>query len=120
MPEGYQRIVDAVIANGQSLSGLIPLGNETLCGIQMPAAWTAADLSFQVSYDGTTWAEMIDQAGANIAVTGPAASEYVAFNNATIALFAGVRFLKIRSGPVGAPVAQGAARTLKCFARPFG
>ena len=44
----------ALIAAGTALSGPVPLGALTLVGISMPAAWTAAPLTFQVSPDGVT------------------------------------------------------------------
>ena len=42
------------ISNGQSLSPQANLGNKLLVGIQMPAVWTAAALTFQASPDGGT------------------------------------------------------------------
>ena len=42
-------VSSATIANGASLSGAVYVGNRRLIGIQMPAAWTAAVLTFQVS-----------------------------------------------------------------------
>ncbi len=41
----------ATIPSGQSLSAEVDLGANSLVGIAMPAAWTAADLTFQVSSD---------------------------------------------------------------------
>lgn len=99
----------AVIANGASLSGAVNLHALRLAGIQMPAAWTAASLTFQASFDGTTYAEVCDTSGAAVTFT-VAAGTFVVINPATIA---GVRNLKVRSGTSGAPVAQGAERTLR-------
>ena len=42
----------ATIGTGASLSQQIDLGAMTLVGIVMPASWTAAGLTFQVSADG--------------------------------------------------------------------
>lgn len=100
----------ATIASGQSLSGSINLGLRSLLGITMPAAWTAAALSFAVSHDGVTFYPVSDQDGevvipADVAVAGAA----VAIDPA---LLAGWRFIKVRSGTAGAAVAQGASRTL--------
>jgi hypothetical protein len=66
--------IQVTIANGQALSGPVALGEFVLTGIAMPAAWTAAGLSFQVSVDGgTTWLEMqsISAAISYTAAAGP-------------------------------------------------
>ena len=47
--------ISVTIANGTSLSAAVNLGSGKLRGIALPAAWTAAVLSFQVSLDGTTF-----------------------------------------------------------------
>lgn len=97
------------IANGASLSGVADLTGFMLAGIQMPAAWTAASLTFQVSIDGTTYTDMYATDGTEVTVTGAAASRFLAFVPSD---FAGARYLKVRSGTTGSPVNQGAARTL--------
>jgi hypothetical protein len=97
----------AVIANGASLSGSVYLGSLTLLSIIMPAAWTAASLTFQVSNDGTNWNNLYDTANTEVAYT-------VAAGNALAVepdKFAGWRFLKVRSGTTAAAVAQAAERT---------
>ena len=67
----------ATIAAGAALSGPCALGALTLVGISMPAVWTAAPLTFQVSPDGgTTWQELYDGAGNEITVTA-AAGQFV-------------------------------------------
>lgn len=103
----------ATIANGESLSGALDLGGQRLLGLFMPAAWTAADLTFQVSQDGATWADLYDETGAEITVDA-AASRAIVFSNP--ALFLGVKHLKIRSGTTGAAVAQGAERVIVTIA----
>ena len=98
-----------VIANGASLSGVADLTGFMLAGIQMPSAWTAASLTFQVSLDGTTFQDMYATDGTEVTVTGAAASRFLAFVPSD---FAGARYLKVRSGTSGSAVTQGAARTL--------
>jgi hypothetical protein len=117
------RSVTVTIANGASLSDADAISiNESrdkpahsLVAILMPSAWTAADLTFQVSNDNTTFYEMVNTAGNNVSVTSPAADEWVAIDPAD---FVGVEYLKVRSGTVGAAVAQGAARVLTLLTRP--
>jgi len=107
----------ATIANGASLSAAIFLGEGVLVGIQMPAAWTAADLTFQVSVDGgTTWVDLHDDGGAEIKITSPSAGEFRAMDPSN---FSSAMFLKVRSGISAAAVAQGAARSLTLMTRKF-
>lgn len=109
--------MDANIANGASLSQAIEnigLGAASaLVGIEMPAAWTAANLTFQVSFDGDTYKDLYDKDGNEVTVTA-AASRYIGL---IPSLFAGIRHLKVRSGTSGTPVNQGAARTLRLVVR---
>jgi hypothetical protein len=48
------RTIDAVIPASESLTNEIDLGGSRLVGIQMPAAWTAAAISFAVSPEAGT------------------------------------------------------------------
>ncbi len=115
--EKYQPIietVDAVIAINTALSAALNVSGATVIGIAMPAAWTAANLTFQASVDGSTYNDVYDDAGAEYTVTA-AAARYIILDPAD---FAGFRFLKIRSGTTGTPVNQVAARTLVLNARP--
>ena len=100
--------LDLAIANGASLSIGYSLQGRILTGVYMPAAWTAAGLTFQASYDGVTWFNVYDTTG-ELTITTAAASLYLALDGTK---FLGVNFLKVRSGTAGVPVAQGGARTL--------
>jgi hypothetical protein len=95
------------IANGESLSTRAELGAGRAFAIQMPAAWTAASISFEGSLDGVTFAPVYDDAGDEIAVAA-STSRIVVLDARLI----GIRYLKVRSGLVGAAVNQGAARSL--------
>jgi hypothetical protein len=99
----------ATIAVGATgLSQAILLGGKRICGVIMPAAWTAANLTFQGSVDGTTFFDMYDEAGAEISITA-AASRYIGCDALALEL-SGVEYLKVRSGTTGTPVNQAAAR----------
>lgn len=108
------RVVEVVIAEDASLSaatvtdpsleyeGIVPVA------VQMPATWTAANLTFQVSYDGgATYVNLTDE-GTEYAVEA-AASQGIALD---ANVFLGATHMKVRSGTVGTPVNQAAARTL--------
>lgn len=96
-----------LIANGAALSDAYPGYMAGNVAIQMPAAWTAANITFQVQgAPGAAFAELSDAAGAaiSLAVTTDEALP--------VPQLAGWYAFKIRSGTVGVPVNQGADRTL--------
>ncbi len=105
-------IITVTIALGTALSGIIDLGAQRLALIQTPAAWTAANFTFQVgigsNVDSLTFANMFDNTGNEYTVTA-AASETILV---PFADFIGIRYLKIRSGTNGTPVNQAADRIL--------
>jgi hypothetical protein len=73
----------------------------------MPAEWTQAHLSFQVSPDGVTFNDLFDRNGAEIILNileGTAVPIEPAW--------APVTYLKLRSGSRDAPIAQEADRTI--------
>lgn len=105
------------IASGASLSGgvnISPRGTESsLVEIVMPAAWTAANLTFQTSNDGVTYQDYYNAAGTEITVMA-AAARNIAIDPAD---FAGAGWLKVRSGTSVAAVNQAAARTITLITR---
>lgn len=98
---------NVLIANGTSLSGPVDLGEQKLIGIAMPAAWTAAGLSFQGSNDNVTYTDLVDAAGAVLART-VGASQFSLVSGLDLP-----RYIKVRSGTLAVPVNQGADRTLQ-------
>jgi hypothetical protein len=101
--------MDISIANGASLSSAIDLGNTRLSYIVMPSAWTAANLTFQVSEDGVTYADLYNDSGTEYTVTAAASRTL----RVTLPDWLAIRYLKVRSGTSASPVTQGAARTLQ-------
>ena len=102
------------IASGASLSAANDLGGLRLFGIVMPAAWTTANLTFQMSPDGgTTWVDMYDANGNELTATA-STSRFIALD---LANFAAVQMVKVRSGTSGTPVNQGGDRTLSLILR---
>ena len=100
------------------LSAVIDLANLTLVGLALSTDWTAANITFSVSFDNTTFYTMYDALGSEYSVTvSTAALGYVALDPAD---FAGVNYVKFRSGTTGTPVAQGDARTLFAYSRRVG
>ena len=97
--------VAATIADDASLSVEVDLGaGRILCAIDMPADWTAANLTFQASYNtGGTFDNLYDQYGTEKTIIA-AEDRYIALDDP--AFWMGVRYLKVRSGTSGTPVVQ--------------
>jgi hypothetical protein len=107
----------ATIAAGASLSGPCALGALTLVGISMPAAWTAAPLTFQVSPDGgVTWQELYDGAGNEVTVQAAAGQFIVPLADPSY-VWRGVNMVQVRSGTLGAPVVQVAGAVINLVTR---
>ena len=103
----------ALASDSGALSAAIDLQANTPVGIMMPSAWTAANLTFQGSFDNSDFGNMYDAAGGELTVTADT-DVYIAVDPVD---FVGVQYLKIRSGTAGTGVAQAAARTLNLFLR---
>lgn len=105
------------IANGASLSGEIDCAGLDVIGLVMPAAWTAADISFAVASredlagNAETFLPLYDDAGTELTLEADA-SRFVALRPDISPLTRGPWRIKLRSGLVGAAVNQGAARTI--------
>lgn len=95
--------VAATIADTASLSGAVDLGGYSLVGLVTPAGWATAVITFQVSVDNATWLEYEDVNGTAVTIPSTAASKYRAIDASD---FVGIRYLKVRSGTAGTPVAQ--------------
>lgn len=114
------------IANGGSLSNALALGGAVPCALVLPAAWTAANITFSGSVDGVVFGSIFDgDAGAEaeykVTTTYTAASG--SGENRAIPInpdrFQGYNYIKVRSGTQGTPVNQGAARTIQMGLRDF-
>lgn len=101
-------VITASIPAAGSITPAIDVGSYRLARVQIPATWTAAPLTFQMSADGVTYGDLFD-------ATGTEYTAQVAAGRAVLLPlidFIGARFIKIRSGPTAAPVAQAAQRDL--------
>lgn len=107
----------AVIAAAGTQSGAVTLYGLQLVALQMPASWNSADMTVLASVDGTTYGELNNSNGAayNITAGTGALNNFIYLSPAD---FAGVYYLKIRSGAPGSAVTQTAARTISLVVRP--
>lgn len=110
----YQTSIKATIPNGAALSNAINLPQDTaVVGVVMPAGWTAANLTFQMSPDGgATWREVtkvdgtayqLTVAGGQFVLVPPADLYGIPYNSQ----------FRVRSGMSGTPVNQAADRVLE-------
>lgn len=122
------KFLPLTIANGASVSGAGWGGNLALVGVQMPAAWTAAQLTLQFGTDGdlpptwelgtgftpaSTWLDLYDETGTEVTIT-TAAARYCSINPRLGLITPWVR---LRSGTASAPVNQGASRVVTLVLR---
>lgn len=110
---GNYAVFGVTIANGTALSASVDLRGYRPLAIIMPAAWTAAGLSFSVSSDDSAFANLYNTSGeytlsvdASRAVALSEPNELSAF-----------QFIKVRSGTAGTPVNQGADRIVKIICK---
>lgn len=108
------RTSTASISSGAALSAAVDLVIASLVALQMPAAWTAADLTFQSSSDGATYVDVYSSAGVELQFTA-AASRFIYVDPS---VFLGMRYIKLRSGTSAAAVNQGAARSITLIGQP--
>jgi hypothetical protein len=94
-------------------SDVVELGFEAPTAIYMPAAWTAADLSFLGSFDGITYGNL-EYEGTEVKLT-PAAGDVQVLDHFK---FKAVRYLKLRSGVAAAEIEQAATRIFTLISSP--
>ena len=76
----------ATIANNATTSDAISGGGAYLCAVSFPAAFTGTQISYEVSFDGSTYRTLRDSTGAVVA-TPCHASDTVAVDLATFGPF---------------------------------
>ena len=97
----------ATIAAGQSLSDVIDCSTGAPVFLHMPADWTSARLSFQVSADGTTYNDLFTWEAVEITVNVVPGTSMLLDPK-----WGPVTYMKIRSGGRDKPVPQEATRTI--------
>ena len=100
---------DTTIASGTALSGILSWYEFASGVIHLPAAWTAADIGFQVASELTdTFQPLYDDAGNLVEISSPAAGRSVEVPASVLPS----RFVKVWSQSAGSGVNQGADRAL--------
>lgn len=106
----------ATIASGDAtgLSGIVDCRDGRAAHLVMPSSWTAADLTFQTSYDGTVFSNLYDAFGSEYIVKAAASRAIIL----PLVDFLGVTYIRVRSGTSAAPVTQSAARGIVVVLQP--
>jgi hypothetical protein len=102
-------VASITIPAGASLSTVLDLTTTQLTQLMAPDDWTSANVTFQVSADALTFADLYDANGEVSRAMGPARGVGV-----DPALTAAALYLRLRSGPSTHPVVQDADRTFVC------
>lgn len=100
-----------IIPNGASLSNSIDLRPRILVAVVVPSAWTAASMTFSGCVDDFTREaakSLRTQTGTELTVA-VTVDQIVPFETEDVA---GFPFVKVRSGTLALPVAQGADREI--------
>jgi hypothetical protein len=103
-----------VIADGASISSVVTLRRRPILTILVPSGWDDAVLTFQVSQDGVTYYELVDEAGEYVSLTVDAGRMLRVTN---LDQWAGFQYLKVRSGTSSVPVAQTGTATITLTVR---
>lgn len=102
------------IPDGASLSAVVTLQRRPILTILVPSDWDDAALTFQVSQDGQTYYELVDEDGAYVSLT-VAAGRFIRVDNPD--QWSGFQHMKVRSGTYAVPVVQTPAKTLTLTVR---
>lgn len=116
------KYVSVAVDSNTAISDSVDLGgiafdvNQKLIGIIIPSVWTTANLTFQ-SYNSASqaWVNLYQYDGTELNYT--AGTSYWIIAKPTD--FAGIRYLKIRSGTAATPVAQADDRVLILVIREY-
>ena len=112
----------AVISAGGNLSAAVDLTGRQVMNIQMSPAWTTADITFQASADGITyadlWGAVMGSFAQNEVRLHASAGRLLSFQWKGRRYMRGIRYLKVRSGTSATPVAQAAERTITLILNP--
>lgn len=106
----------ASIGADTSISGKIFTNNFAIFNIIMPSEWTPADITLEVSNDGTSFQHLYADDGTELKVEVSAGNSFT-LEHVKAIMLGHWKYLKIRSGVAGAFVNQTGARQLKLIGR---
>jgi hypothetical protein len=109
-----QKNIPITIAAGASLSNPALIGDHTLVGMLVPASWTSAVFTFQISFDeGVTFYNLYDDGGNEVTLSPTLIGSVAQYLALSPDPYGGATMLKVRSGTQGSPVNQTAAAAIE-------
>lgn len=111
MPALNPQTISVTIPDGTDPSAAVDVRDFEIVAIQMPASWSAADVTFQGSVDNSTFQNIYTSDDAELVVEA-AQARFVALMEPEITALKACMWIKVRSGTSGVPVDQNADRTL--------
>lgn len=110
--DSQKQVVTATLTTASSdLTDAIDLGGYRLAAITMTTAWTAGNITFVASPDGTTYRNLYGDTGGEVTVVGTQAAT-IAIGGTVADWLAAHRYIKLRSGTSALGVNQTTERTL--------
>lgn len=106
-----EMMINVTIADGNSLSDVVDLGDCAVSAVEVPAGFEGSALTFQAG-STTETSNLYDESGLEVNFTA-GAGRYISLSN--LALLHGLRYLKVRSGTAASPSAQSGSITLKLY-----
>ena len=109
-------VTAVTISSGSSISVGFETDGQPIMGLQLPTAWTAAGITMQASYNGTTYGEVTNSSGTYASVV-VSTSTYAAILPTEVAACYGAPYVRLRSGTLSAAVLQGGDRVIQVVTR---
>lgn len=118
IPFTFQHTV-TIDTGATGLSSAVDVSFMTPVAIIGSTDWDTGNLTFQCSYDNVTFGNMYNASGGEYTVTVPTTDggDWITLDPAD---FAGINYIKLRSGTSGTPVQQTNASTLYLITRRVG
>jgi len=102
----YKQVITTIAAGATGLSGAIDLEDYEEIALEMPLAWTTANITLQAAKESAgQYKDVYDDAGTEVSITA-AGSRIIVLGTATKAAIKALRFIKLRSGTSGSAVNQ--------------
>jgi hypothetical protein len=94
------------IKAGESLSDGVDCSAGQIVRLTLPASWTPANITFQISSDGTFYNDVFNEDGREVMVPNAPPGSAIVFEVASSKRFIAFAHVKVRSGTRDGPVKQ--------------
>lgn len=110
-------LVTVTIANNQSESDAFETRGMSVVGLQLPSAWTAADLAWKWSHDGTNFYGPVKDATGTVIGCSAAASAAIAFPQSDNIMACYLKLVSVTAADRSVAANQGGARSIQITLR---